>query len=185
MPDEDPARNDLVIPVVQEELHADAQPVVTGGVRVTKHVESQNEIIEQQLQTSRADIKRVKTNRIVDGPQQPQRVRNTLIIPVVSEQIHIEKRWVVTEEIHITQHEETETVQESVPVNYERAEVERLDAAGKPVPVQDVPMVENVAAKPERVEEERRARSLVKRAEGTASKPPSRTRSLLRDRKSG
>ena len=184
MPDEDPARNDVVIPVVQEEVHADAQPVVTGGVRVTKHVDTHNEVLEQQLRTSHADVKRVKTNRVVDGPQAPQRMGNTLIIPVVSEQIHIEKRWVVTEEIHITQHEETETVQQSVPVSYERAEVEHLDAAGNAVPVRDAPVVESAAATPEPVEEERRARSLIRRAESATAKPPSKTRSLLSDRKS-
>ena len=191
MPDEDPGDDQVVIPVVQEEVHADAQPVVTGGVRVTKHVETQNEVVEQQLRTSRADVKRVKTNRVVDGPQSPQHVGNTLIIPVVSEQLHIERRWVVTEEIHITQHEEAETVQETVPVNYERAEVERLDASGDPAPVQDVPVVESVAARPEVMEEERRARSVLKRKEAsTASaadkqRSSAQRRSLLTDRKSG
>jgi stress response protein YsnF len=187
MPDEDPASRDVVIPVVQEEVHADAQPVVTGGVRVTKHVDTHNELIEQQLRTSRADIKRVKTNRVVDGPQAPQRVGNTLIIPVVSEQIHIQKRWVVTEEIHITQHEEVETVQQTVPVNYERAEVERLDAAGNAMPVEQVPVEESVTTDAATVQEERRARSLLKKKE-TAGDDKQRSsaprRSLLRDRKS-
>jgi stress response protein YsnF len=192
MSDEAPANPDVVIPVVQEEVHADAQPVVTGGVRVTKHVDTHNEIIEQQLRTSRADVKRVKTNRVVDGPQAPKRVGNTLIIPVVSEQIHIEKRWVVTEEIHVIQHDEVETVQQTIPVNYERAELERLDARGNATPVEDVPVVEQATpvpemmdtAHPESVEEERRTRSLLKRTDAAAAKPASRTRSLLRDRKS-
>jgi stress response protein YsnF len=191
MPDEDPARRDVVIPVVQEEVHADAQPVVTGGMRVTKHVDTHDEIIEQQLRTSRADIKRVKTNRVVDGPQAPQRVGNTLIVPVVSEQIHIEKRWVVTEEIHIIQHDDVKTVQQTVPVNYERAELERLDAAGNATPVEDVPVIEQATPAPEiietahaqSVEEERRTRSLLKRTDAAGAKPTSRTRSLLRDRK--
>ena len=184
MPD-DPARDDLVIPVVQEEVHADAQPVVTGGVRVTKHVETQNEVVEQQLRTSRADVKRVKTNRVVDGPQAPQRVGNTLIIPVVSEQIHIEKRWVVMEEIHITEHEEVETVQQTVPVNYERAEVERMDADGKAVPVRDASVIGSAAARLEPVaEEDRQARSLIRRKESATAKTGSKTRSLLNDRKS-
>jgi hypothetical protein len=30
---------DLVMPIIREELHADALPVVTSGARVTKRVE--------------------------------------------------------------------------------------------------------------------------------------------------
>jgi hypothetical protein len=51
--------------------------------------------------------------------------------------LHIEKRWVVTEEIHLTQIEERETVQQAVTVNHERAEVKRLDQAGNVVSTVD------------------------------------------------
>ena len=129
----DPQDNEVVVPIVKEELHADAIPVQTGGVRVTKHVESHDEILEQELRKGRVEVKRVKTDRIVDGPQPVQRVGNTLIVPVVSEVLHIEKRWVVTEEIHLTQIEERENVQQIVTVNREKAEVERLDETGNVV----------------------------------------------------
>jgi stress response protein YsnF len=129
----DENEKDLVVPVVSEELHADAVPVVTGGVRVTKRVRTHDEVLEQQLRKTHAEIKRVQVNRVVDGPQPVQRLGNTLVIPVVSEELHIEKRWVLTEEIHIIQTEDTETVQQTVPVRYEDAEIERLDEAGTPV----------------------------------------------------
>jgi stress response protein YsnF len=184
MAEQDPVDRDVVIPVVQEEVSVDAMPVVTGGVRVTKRVESQNQVIEQQLRTTRADVKRVKTNRVVDGPQQPaQRSGNTLIIPVVSEVLHIEKRWVVTEEIHIAQREEVENFQETVPVNYELADIERVDESGNAEPAMNVP-VERRAAPVEGPTAERTQsrRPLLGRAQpaaATASKPTSRPRSLL------
>jgi uncharacterized protein (TIGR02271 family) len=122
--------NDVVVPVVNEEFRADAIPVQTGGVRVIKHVEGHDEILEQELRRGRVEVKRVKTDRPVDGPQPVQRVGNTLVVPIVSEVLHVEKRWVVTEEIHLTQIEERETVQQTVTVNREEAEVERLDEKG-------------------------------------------------------
>jgi stress response protein YsnF len=125
--------NNVVVPVVNEELHADAIPVQTGGVRVTKHVEGHDEVLEQELRKGRVEVKRVKTERVVDGPQPVQRIGNTLVVPVVSEVLHVEKRWVVTEEIHLTQIEERETVQQTVTVNQEQAEVQRLDETGKVV----------------------------------------------------
>ncbi|MBV8069498.1 MAG: DUF2382 domain-containing protein [Acidobacteriaceae bacterium] len=123
-------QEEYVVPVIQEEMHADAIPVQTGGVRVTKHVEGHDEILEQELRRGRVEIKRVKTERVVDGPQQVQRVGKTLVVPIVSEVLRVEKQWVVTEEIHITQIEEVETVQQKVRVNQEQAQVERLDEHG-------------------------------------------------------
>lgn len=126
----EPKDDDLVVPVISEELHADAVPVETGGVRVTKRVDSHEEVLEQELRKGRVEVKRVKTDRVVDGPQPVQRVGKTLVIPVVSEVLRVEKRWVVTEEIHITQTEERERVQQKVKVNQEHADVERLDERG-------------------------------------------------------
>ena len=123
--------NEVIVPVVSEEFHADALPVETGSVRVVKRVEGHDEILEQELRRGRAELKRVKMERVVDGPQAVRREGDTLIIPVVSEILRVEKQWVVTEEIHITQIEEREKVQQKVTVNREVAEVERLDQSGK------------------------------------------------------
>jgi uncharacterized protein (TIGR02271 family) len=131
----DESDKDVVIPVVHEQLQADAVPVVRGGVRVTKRVESEDEIVEQELRKSHVDVKRVKTNRVVDGPQPVRRAGNTLIVPVVSEVLRIEKQWVVTEEIHIIERQEKETVQNKVTLNHEQAQIERLDSAGDVVSV--------------------------------------------------
>jgi len=125
---------EIVIPVVQEQAHAGAVPVKTGAVRVTKTREMHEELLEQELRKGRADVKRVKTNRVVDGPQPPHRVRDTLIIPVVSEVLNgCEKQWVVTEEIHVTRSETTEPVQQKVQLATEHARVERLDEQGRVV----------------------------------------------------
>lgn len=120
-----------VIPIIREEAHVDTVPVSTGGVRVTKRSESHDEIIEQELRKSHIDVKRVKTERVVDGPQPARRVGNTLIVPVVSEVLRVQKQWVVTEEIHLTETESQETVQNRVTLNREEAEIERIDSTGK------------------------------------------------------
>jgi stress response protein YsnF len=129
----DSPEQEFVVPVVQEEVHADSLPVETGSVRVTKNVIPHEEILEQELRKGRVEVKRVKADRIVDGPQQVFRSGNTLVVPVVTEVLRVEKQWVVTEEIHITQIEERETVQQTVVVNEEQAVVERLDASGEVV----------------------------------------------------
>lgn len=122
---------EVVVPVVEEEVHADVKPVQTGSVRITKSLETHEELLEQELRRGRAEVRRIQTNRRVDGPQPPHRVGNTLIIPIVSEVLQgCEKAWFVTEEVHVTQLEESETIRQSVPVSREHALVEHLDAQG-------------------------------------------------------
>jgi uncharacterized protein (TIGR02271 family) len=164
--------NDVVVPVVNEELHADAVPVQTGGVRVTKHIEGHDEILEQELRKGRVEVKRVKTDRVVDGPQPIQRFGNTLVVPVVSEVLHVEKRWVLTEEIHLTQIEERETTQETVRVNREQAEVERFDKTGNIVAKVDREVEREAAPTPSRTTSETQA----------GRKVLSESRGILKDR---
>jgi stress response protein YsnF len=121
---------DVVVPVTSEDLVAEAVPVETGGVRVTKRVHTHDEVVEQQLRTGRVEVKRVVVNRPVDGPLPVRQYGETLIVPVVSEVIRVERQWVLTEEIHVTRLEEVKTVQDTVPVKEEAATVERLDAEG-------------------------------------------------------
>jgi stress response protein YsnF len=175
---------EVVVPVISEEVHADVKPVETGGVRVTKRVEGHDEILEQELRRGRVEVKRVKVNRVVQGPQPIQHRGSTVIVPVVSEVIHVEKQWVVTEEIHITQIEERETVQQKVTVNEEQAEVERLDEHGEAIesiePTRE-PLILSA----------RRPSSVIDRAETTSSTSDSNSqgtvlsnrRSLIKDKR--
>lgn len=139
-------QEDVVIPVFAEELHADAIPVETGRVRVTKRLETHEEILAQELRKTHVEVKRVKTDRVVDGPQAVRRAGNTLIVPVVSEVLQIEKQWVVTEEIHITETEERNTVQQRVQVNREVPQIERLDAQGNVIARENALAPENAVA---------------------------------------
>ena len=177
--DENP--NDVVVPVVTEELHADAVPVVTGGVRVTKRVQTHEETLEQELRKSHAEVKRVAVNRVVDGPQPARRSGNTLIIPVVSEVLRVEKQWVVTEEIHITQSEDIETVQQTVPVSREEAQIERLDESGNAISTLE-PAPSPAPSTPRTGPASIVERSAAAAADG-ASTSRRKTRSLLADRK--
>jgi stress response protein YsnF len=141
----------IVVPVIQEEVRADAKPVQTGSVRVTKSTETHDELIEQELRKGHAEVKRISINRVVEGPQQPYRSGNTLVVPVVSEMLQgCEKQWVLTEEIRITQLEKTQVVQQEVPVSTEHVRVERLDAQGNVTSTEaepvESPIVEEASA---------------------------------------
>jgi len=130
-------KEEIIVPVVAEQLHVDAVPVLKGGVRVVKRVVEQEYLIDQELRRDHVEVKRVKVNRVVDGPQQAVQSGNTTIIPIVEEVLRIERQWVVTEEIHLTRTEETGVHQEKIVLNREEATVERFDSSGQPVPHPD------------------------------------------------
>ena len=132
-------KEEIIVPVIAEQLHVDAVPVLKGGVRVIKHTVGQEHLIEQQLRRDRVEVTRVKVNRVVDGPQGAIQSGNTTIIPIVEEILRIERQWVVTEEIHLTRIEETDLYQEKIVLDREEATVERFDASGQTVPARPGP----------------------------------------------
>jgi stress response protein YsnF len=140
-----PDNDELVIPVIREELHADVKPVQTGRVRVTKTVDHHRELLEQQLKKGYVEVRRAQTNKMVDGPQEPYRSGDTVVVPVASEVLmEGQKRWQVTEEIYLVQREQVQTVQQTVDLAEEKAKVERVDAQGKVTQV-DAPSIEHAA----------------------------------------
>lgn len=179
-------RGDIVVPVIREEAHAGTVPVQTGAVRVTKSREIHEELIEQELRKGRAEVKRVAVNRVVDGPQPPYREGNTLIIPVVSEALNgCEKQWVITEEVRVTRLETPETVQQTVELASERAQVERLDEHGRVIATGDA--IGGTAVEAPAKDQAGASNSILeKRKSATASarsgKVLSSTDSILRDR---
>ena len=127
----EPDREEVVIPVVEEEIDATTRAVKTGSVRVDKHVEKRFRRVEAPLLHENVEIRRVPLNRVVDVAPKTRRMGDTLIIPVVEEELVITKHLVLKEEIHlITRRTKDRSVQE-VELNRETAEIRRLDAEGR------------------------------------------------------
>src|SRR5690242_11142328 len=121
------------IPLVSEEVHPGARQVVTGGVRVTKHVVPHEEILQQELRHDQVEVRRVQLNRQVDGPQAPHPEGDTLAVPVMEEVLQVQRGWLLKEEVHIRRVTQSEVHQEEVVVSRDEAQIERLDGAGNPV----------------------------------------------------
>ena len=87
----------------------------------------------------RTDVVRMPVNRTLEAgeaPPQPRAEGNVMIIPIFEEVIVVEKRLVLKEELHITQHVTTETVEVPVDLRKQRAVVERLSPADETKPNQ-------------------------------------------------
>ncbi len=124
---------ETVVPVIAEEVHAEARKVKTGAVRVHKAVHEHEEVIDQPLMREDADIFRVIKNQVVEGPLQVHYSDDEIVIPLVKEVLRVQKEFVLTEEIHIRRRRSMERHAEKVAVQHEEAVIERTDAEGNVV----------------------------------------------------
>lgn len=126
----DEPTNPTVVPVIEEELEAESRKVKTGAVRVRKTVEHTLKNIEMPIVRDATRVTRVPVNKPVDSMPRIREDGDTLIVPVVEEELIVEKRLVLKEEIHIERQRVSERAVQQVDVAHEHALVERTDADG-------------------------------------------------------
>lgn len=129
----DEQQEDIVIPVIEEELATGTRAVKTGSVRVDKHVQKRVRRISAPLIHEDIEVRRVPVNREVTEAPRVRRRGNTVIVPVMEEEMVVTKRLILKEEIHIVKRRTRERVVKEVELERERAEIHRLDASGRVV----------------------------------------------------
>jgi len=116
------------IPLAEERVAIGKRQVETGRVRVRIGVEEREELIPAELARDAVEIKRVARNTPLSELPAVRVEGTTTIIPVVEEQLVVEKRLVLVEEIHVVRRSETQHEQVPVRLRAERAEIEREEA---------------------------------------------------------
>lgn len=120
------------IPIVEERARIQKLMVPTGSVRITSQVEDRLEVLREELIAQTVAVERVPINREVDAPPGIRSEGDVLIIPVIEQRLVVEKRWVVTEELHVHRREHIEAVEIPVELRSTRVSVERAEAAQQP-----------------------------------------------------
>jgi len=128
MSDPDDSDRPVTIPLVAERLRLDKRDVVTGGVRVAKHVVEHTETIRQALSSTELDIARVPAGRFVERVPETRQEGEVTIIPVVEEVAVVETRLWLREEVHVTRRRVTAEVPQTVTLRREELHVESLSA---------------------------------------------------------
>jgi uncharacterized protein (TIGR02271 family) len=129
-----PLAEETTIPLAQEELRLDKREVVTGRVRIRTTVETVEEVARAALEGDVVDVERVPVNRVVDTPPVIRTEGDLTIVPIVEEEVVVEKRLVLKEELHIRRRRTTETVEMPVTLRKQRAVIERLPGDGETDP---------------------------------------------------
>jgi len=116
----------LIIPIIEEEAFLDKRVVETGKVRISKRISEREELIDEPLFREEVTVERVAVNQYVDQPPQIRHEGDVMIIPVVQEQLVMQKRLVLVEELRVRK-QIVETHQpQSVTLRREEIDVSRI-----------------------------------------------------------
>lgn len=97
----EPRIKSSVIPIIEERAVIGKEIVESGKVRISKRVSEHEKIIDEPLLHEEVSVERVAVNQFVDTPPEIRHEGETMIIPVVEEQLVLKKRLFLVEEIHV------------------------------------------------------------------------------------
>lgn len=117
----------ITIPIIEEEIVVGKEYVDTGKVKISKKISEHQQTIDIPLTQERVSVERVAINKFVDTPPEIRHEGDLMIIPVLEEQIVVQKRLVLVEELHVTKqlvetHHSEEVTTRKEDINIERIE---------------------------------------------------------------
>ena len=125
------------IPLVEERLSIEKRQVEAERLQVRVSVKEREGLIPVELQHDELQIERVSRNVPVSELPLVRHEGNTTIIPVVEEEVVIEKRLVLVEEIYVRRVTATRTQEVPVSIRSEEASIERDGPARTPAASQE------------------------------------------------
>jgi uncharacterized protein (TIGR02271 family) len=122
---------EMVIPVIAEELTIEKEKIVRGSVKVHKRIETREEIVDAPVTHEEVVVERVTVNRLIDDAVPDVRDEDgVLIIPLIEEVLVVEKRFLLREEVRVSKHRKTENSPQTVTLRREVVDIERTDNDG-------------------------------------------------------
>jgi uncharacterized protein (TIGR02271 family) len=119
------------IPVVEEQLRIDTEQVETGTIRVKKEIHEKQVIVDGSISHDEMHVRRVPVNQVISVAPPPVRYEgDTMIISVLQEELVLQKRLVLVEEVHVTKTKISKSVEEPVTLKREEVIVEKDAAPG-------------------------------------------------------
>jgi uncharacterized protein (TIGR02271 family) len=120
-----------IVPIVQEELVIDKQKRETGKVRVHKHVQTRQETVDEPGYIEELFFERVPVNKVIDAPQTSRYEGQTLVIPLIEEELVVQKRLVLREELRVTKKRREVRNKQNVTLRKEEVTIDRINPESK------------------------------------------------------
>jgi uncharacterized protein (TIGR02271 family) len=96
--------DELRVPIVEERLAVEKRPVAAGELRLHKRVEQEEARATQPVMREDVAVERIPVNRVVESPDAAPKMRiegDYLVVPLLAEELVVQKRLVVKEELRI------------------------------------------------------------------------------------
>jgi len=103
-------REDRTLPLVEEHVVVGTREVVGDKLTVQTRLISDTHDIEAELHREHVSVKRVPHNTVLETAPTTRTEDGTTIIPIVREELFLQKRLILVEEVHITKTVSTQTV---------------------------------------------------------------------------
>ena len=120
---------DPKLSLLAEELTVGKESAEIGRVRVSKQTHTREVAIDEDLVKESAEVEIIPIGRQIFETPSVRHEGETLVLPIVEEVIHIERRLVLKEEIRITRRKITEQFHDRVTLRYQEAVVTRVQSA--------------------------------------------------------
>ena len=118
------------VELLEEHIHIDKRVVTLGRVFVETKVETKQHMVEALLRQDKVEVERVAIGKVVETAPEIREEDGVLIIPVVEEQLVVQVRLILKEELRVTKTSTEEMVRQAVPVRSEHATVTRTKEPG-------------------------------------------------------
>jgi uncharacterized protein (TIGR02271 family) len=113
------------VPVLEENLKLGIRKEEIGKVRAVKKVHEEDLIVSGPVVNDDVQVERVPLNRYVEKAPRIRHEGDTMIIPVVREEVVVSTRLVLVEEVRITRRQVKETIEKPITIRKEEVIIER------------------------------------------------------------
>lgn len=115
------------VPIIEEKYSIDIQTVEKGKIQITKQVHQEDVHVNVPLIHEEIEVQRISKNLPVEHPPEVRHEGDTMIIPVLKEELVIQKRLVLVEEIHITKRKIEEHQPQQVSLKKEEVKIKKSE----------------------------------------------------------
>ena len=123
-----------VIPVIEESARIEKTVVETGRVVIRKTVHHETQTVDVPTQEEQVQVTRVPLNQVVETPPDVRQEGDTMIIPVLREEVVVTTRLVLVEELHVRKRTLTLNHPQEVALRREEIHYERIETGTDTAP---------------------------------------------------
>ena len=116
----------MVIPVMAEEIAVGKKVIESGKVRISKRISEHEELVDVPLFREEVSVERVPINQFIETRPPVRQEGDTMIIPVVEEQVVIQKKLLLVEELRVRKEVIEHHAPQTVNLRKEEVEIKRV-----------------------------------------------------------